>query len=204
VAGSPLSGAHRLAGICESTGIYRTIVLPPGECLSALVRPVLEADRSAGGGGQTNEGARHDLTLAEALGTLGFEAPQVRIRSASGSVLAVFDPLSGVITPLTRPAGSREARLGHTLRVTTRRGPVREGRRPVIGSLAPLSFGSWQGDTVELVDPGGNTWRLHPGHLEDLELQVAAWFDGPVPAIVASWLIARSRITEDEPTRVDP
>lgn len=194
VSGSPLSGAHRLAGLCESTGRYRTTGMPPGESLTGLVRPVLEGCREAGDhGGGVGEGLRHDLTLAEALGTIGFDLDQVRIRDAGGATMAFFDPGSGVLSPVNGMSGPDADSDGVSelaMQVVAQRSARRSGGSPVIGSIAPLSFGAWLGDVLELADPDGHVWRLHPGHLEDPDQRAVAWFDAPVPAVVAGWVTA--------------
>jgi len=208
VSGSPFSGAHRLAGICESTGQYRTTSMPSAESITGLVGPVVDVDRKAAAQqSQAGPRQRYDITLAEALGAFGFEVMQVRLRDRAGKVMGLYDPRSGIISDLT-PSGrshrAEEAQVAHSIQVVTRRGPAREGRRPMIGSLAPLTFGTWQGDAVELVDEAGGTWRLHPGYLEDPEMQVAAWFDAPVPPIVALWVIGRTQPIGTETVEVLP
>jgi len=200
VSGSPLSGAHRLAGLCESTGRYRTVGMPPGESLMGLVRPALEdrrevADPSGAGEhvGGAGEGLRHDLTLAEALGTLGFDVAQVRIRDADRATMALFDPGSGVLTPLngmTRAVADGAAVSELAMQVVAQRSARRSGGVPVIGSIAPLTFGCWMGEVVELTDPDGRVWRMHPGHLEDPDQRAVAWFDAPVSVAVAGWVTA--------------
>jgi hypothetical protein len=74
------------------------------------------------------------------------------------------------------------------LRVSSRRGPARDRGRPVIGALAPLSFGARLGTSLELVDSNGGTWILHPGYLEDPQSRVTVWVDAPVPPAAAAWL----------------
>ena len=169
-----------------------------------LVRPALEEGSEAGGhGGEVGddgggagpgEGLRHDLTLAEALGMLGCDVEQVRIRDADGATMAFFDPGSGVLSPVhgtSQPDADNAGVSELAMQVVTQRSARRCGGTPVIGSIATLSFGSWQGEVLELADPEGSVWRLHPGHLEDPEQRAVAWFDAPVPVTVAGWVAVR-------------
>ena len=191
--GSPLSGTHRLRGSCASTGRLHTPRLRrPGMMLANLVSPVLEVHREVLERRRAGEAPPQDLTLAEALGFLGYDVGQVSIRDGSGSPLAIFEPVSGAITPVEgamRPVGDKADAAELALQVVTQRGPSRIGGMPVIGSLAPLSFGCWTGEVMKLVGPDKRVWRLHPGHLEDSDLRVVAWFDDPVPVAVAAWVI---------------
>jgi len=189
VAGSPFSGRHRMRGICRTTCRVRTFTFPDPAEASKLLSFTTQITRGAG------RNARHDITLAEVLSRAGLDVPVVRIRDSEGVPLAIFDPSSGVIMPSTdRPAvgDSGGVAIGLDLRVTPRRGPARDGGRPVIGSLAPLSFGARLGVSIELVDRDGGAWILHPGYLEDPERKVVAWFDAPVPVAVASWLVTQA------------
>ncbi|MFC1482171.1 helix-turn-helix domain-containing protein [Myxococcota bacterium] len=188
VSGNPLHGGHRLAGICEYTGQYRTVGLPVGQSLSSFTRPVIEKQREFMK--LCPGGVRPDLTLAEALGNLGNEVAQVPIRDPQGKAMAIFDPATGIITQLGNSEGNPKKRADLTLRVVTRWRA--RSSRPEIGCISPLVLRGWVAEGLELVGPENRVWQLYPGYLEDPDLRVVAWFDAPVPPTVASWVVAQS------------
>ncbi|MDY0004350.1 MAG: helix-turn-helix transcriptional regulator [Polyangia bacterium] len=207
VAGSPLSGAHDIQGICQGTGLERPYRLRPGERLHQLVAPVIELRK-----GRPDRELRCDLTLVEVLGILGVlgsETPLVRIMDAEGESIAFFDARSGTIAPLgveqeaeveerREPGVARPGPAGLTVRVSEGRGPARAGRGIVIGSVCPLSFGLRLADRTWLIDRDGREWRLCPGHIQDPDGEIAALFDGPVPPAVAAWAVARALRKREE------
>lgn len=196
VAGSPFSGRHQVVGFCESEGISRAVTLPKSIYLVSLVPGALDILRVSREASETEDAAHPGLSLTAALAMLGMEVPPVTIRDAHGDPLAAYDPSSGEITVIASSGAALQAEAqstslgvsGLSVRTVVPRGPAREHGSIVIGSLEPLELGVVREPFTELVDARGQVWRLYPGHLENDAAETVAWFDAPVPAMVAGWI----------------
>jgi len=178
VAGSPLSGTHRLRGVCCVSG---EVVAGQHreQTLLSFVRPVLDRLRSSPGPGPS---------LEAALRAAGCEVPPVSIRGTDGGLFATW---CGEEEVLRAPDGAALAVLPWAPESPSweaARGPARSGGALVIGSLSPVSFGAWRGEHLVVTPAPHRAWRAAAGHLADpLGQARLVWACQPPPRVVA-WL----------------
>jgi transcriptional regulator with XRE-family HTH domain len=178
VAGSPLSGTHRLRGVCSVSGEV-VAGQHQEQTLLSFVRPALGRLRAAPGPGPS---------LEVALRASGCPASPAPIRRLGGALFATW---CGEEEVLRAPDGAVMAVLrwdGEHSSWEAIRGPCRSGGAPVIGSLSPVTFGAWRGEHLVVTPAPHRAWRAAAGHLADpLGRPRLTWTCQPPPRVVA-WL----------------
>ncbi|MGB0590197.1 MAG: helix-turn-helix domain-containing protein [Myxococcota bacterium] len=178
IAGSPLSGTHTLDAFCT---IDKRIVNTQhtAETLLSFAKPLMVSGTPRRGDGPC---------LEQALIAAGVTPPPIECVDLEGALIATWHPSTGELrtadgTLIPQVEGRDTPGVWRDLR-----GPTRQGGRPVIGALSPLSFGTWRGSRLVVTPRAHHPYYATSGHLRDpKEVTRIRWTRMPPPHVVA-WL----------------
>ena len=143
------------------------------------------------------------------MASLGLRVDDVRILSPGGALVATWSgqrqrlTLGGATTLVYCPRMAWVDRASNASEPRWRsiRGPGREGGRAVIASIAPLRFGTWRGDALDVSNGIGARHRATAGHLLAGDGTPELVFEGALPGRVMWWLHAnRPQVSLDDAT----
>jgi transcriptional regulator with XRE-family HTH domain len=175
IAGSPLSGSHTLDAFCTiDARIVKT--QHTTKTLLSFAQPLMATGKPLHGNGPC---------LEQALIAAGCTPPPIECFDPDGALMATWHPSTG---ELRADDGGLVERVedAHAPGVwRDLRGAPRQGGRPVIGALSPLSFGAWRGSRLVVTPRAHHPYYATSGHLRDADEAIKVrWTRQPPPGVV--------------------
>jgi transcriptional regulator with XRE-family HTH domain len=195
VAGSPLSGTHRITGICARE---RRVFAAQDRRWGRLAHDAIRSGASSPAHGWTpwslaqliahTDGRVRDIIVFGGRGGMvgSYRHEPASLVDRGGNTVAEFDFARS-------PSESSKRTPEMRARRRPAWGNARRQGRLVIGSISPLRAGLWLGERMEIAVGNGRPWMAHPAWLEDSRGCAVARFDGVLPPAVLVWLANEGR-----------